>query len=134
MNARIESLIVKVISSSDTLKATKTCVEKGEVAGLPRFEYVDAVNPESKPFLFVILGMQKYLMFYTDRKIEASWDETLDEHISDNPNEVIDICLYAKNFAETWAALDKMQFGTGGDRDAFEAFSDALAEYAESIR
>lgn len=35
MNARIESLIVKVINSSDTLKATKTCVEKDEVAGLP---------------------------------------------------------------------------------------------------
>lgn len=35
MNAKIESLIVKIINSSDTLKAAKTCVEKDEVAGLP---------------------------------------------------------------------------------------------------
>lgn len=134
MNARIESLIVKVINSSDTLKATKTCIEKGEIAGLPQFESIDAVNPKSKPFSYVELGMQRYLLSYTDEEIEETWDKTLAEHISDNPNEVIDICLYAKNFAETWAALDKMRFGTNGDRDAFEAFSDALTEYAESIR
>lgn len=131
MNAKIESLIVKIINSSDTLKA---CVEKDEVSGLPQFEWIDAVNPKSKPFLFVTLGLQKYRLIYTDRKIEDSWDETLAEHISDNPNEVIDICLYARTFAETWAALDKMRFGTNGDRDAFDAFSDALVEFAENFR
>lgn len=131
MNARIESLIVKVINGSDTLKAIKTCVENGEIAGFPRFEWIDAVNPKSNPFSYVELGMQRYLQSHTDREIEATWDETLAEHISDNPYKIIDICLYARNFAETWAALNKMRIDTNGDRDSF---LDALTEYADSFR
>lgn len=92
------------------------------------------MDPKSKPFSLVILGLQRYLLSSTDREIEATWDDTLAEHISDNPNKIIGICLYAKVFAETWAALDKMKSETNGDRDAFEALSDALEEFADNFR
>lgn len=145
MNANIERLITRIIESSETLKAEKTCIEKDTVPAYAQsvetmekfgFEWIPATDPRSKTHKNVERALIAYLEKCTEEEIEESWDETLSAFIEANRDMLSDIFCYAWSYVEMMSVMEKTLYNARVDiRGMYDldGIYDAAEDFVKSM-